>query len=119
MPEITPYGYSYIRDRIYEGWRYVQLNDENGDKITRVSTDDYRFNINYVEGSSILKLELALEGSNHDIPIPSTLSEIELYEDFESEDILARVDIDPNIKIESSNDIIEIDQYIEVPRITF
>lgn len=119
MPEITPQGYKFIKEKIFASWKYVRLKDENEQEIIKLFPEDYRLQFNEREGEQLIELNLIIKGNDHDMPeLPVTLRYISLYSDDFTGDAVAIDEFDPPISIESLQDEIEIDLLVEIPRIT-
>lgn len=119
MAEITIQGYNLLGQYIRDTWSFIQLEDQNGHSITRISSQDSRLTVNYQESPRRVKLELYIKGSNNDIPIPSTLRYVSIYNVATGGVPLARDEFNPPLAITSNMDNIHIDTLIEIPRMVF
>jgi len=77
MAEITTQAYSDLRNYIKNSWQYIELQDESGTPIVRLSPSDSRVN-SVIEGS-IVKLTIVLKGSDADIVEPKTFVKSVIY----------------------------------------
>ena len=64
MAEITSSAYQDIRNHIQSTWKYIELQDETGNKIIRLSPSDNRV-ISIIEGNNV-KITLVVKGSDED-----------------------------------------------------
>ena len=118
MPEITPAGYSFIKDHVFKYWRYITISDENHNEITRLYPADARLELNEREGEQLIQLKVEFRGTDHDISLPETIAYLSIYaEDFLGNPV-ATDEIEPNIYMESLNDVVRLEILIEIPRIS-
>ena len=76
MAELTSDAYLSIRNFVNGsgGWDYIELYDDAGNAVTRVSiTGDGRCQWLDEDGDKTLQIEFDVTGSDDDIPIPTTL----------------------------------------------
>ena len=121
MAEILETGYRDLRQYVFDNWRYVALENENGTEITRIAWNDHRLSITYTEGQPAIRLDLTVKGSDHDLSahIPMLFGSVSIYKNFSGGLPLARDEFNPLIPVNNIHAEIRIDQYIEVPRITY
>lgn len=72
MAEITTQAYVDLRKYIQSNWQYIELQDDAGTKIVRLSPSDNRVTWSHAEGDQTLKLQVIIKGSDSDIVKPST-----------------------------------------------
>ncbi|MCI1592550.1 hypothetical protein [Heyndrickxia oleronia] len=72
MAEITSQAYADLRKYIQSNWQYIELQDETGTSIVRLSPNDSRVTWTHAEGDQTLKLQIVVKGSDSDIVKPST-----------------------------------------------
>ena len=76
MAELTSDAYLSIRNYVNSstGWDYIELYDDAGNAVTRVSiTGDTRCQWLDEDGDKTLQIEFDVSGSDANIPIPTTL----------------------------------------------
>jgi hypothetical protein len=79
MAEINTAGYQSIRDYIQANWKYIELRDDLGAAILRLSPSDSRVTWTHLAGDQTLKLQIVVKGSDSDIPLPQTFSSSAIY----------------------------------------
>jgi hypothetical protein len=77
--EINTAGYQSIRDYIQANWKYIELRDDVGSAIVRLSPTDSRVTWIHVANAQTLKLQIVVKGSDSDIPAPQTFSSSAIY----------------------------------------
>ena len=76
MAELTSDAYLSIRNYVNGsgGWDYIELYDDAGNAVTRVSINiDSRCQWLDEDGDKTIQIEFNVTGSDGDIPIPTTL----------------------------------------------
>lgn len=116
MAEILGSGYRAIADFIYENWTFVQLEDGEGKKIIRVSSEDVGMETYLLETPLRIEYRLYIKGSDLDINIPCTVQYISIYDSLDGGILLTRDELTPPLVLTEVNDSIEIDSVIEIPR---
>ncbi|UOE57289.1 hypothetical protein [Cytobacillus oceanisediminis] len=79
MAEITSAAYQNLRDYIQSNWKYIELQDESGNKIIRLSPSDSRVTWTHLGGESVLKLQVIIKGSDADITAPKIFAKSVIY----------------------------------------
>ncbi len=79
MAEINTSGYQAIRDFIQSSWKYIELRDETGNAIVRLSPSDSRVTWTHLTGEQTLKLQIVIKGSDSDISVPKTFASSAIY----------------------------------------
>lgn len=115
MAEITTQAYQDIRDHIEENWKYIELRDNEGAKVLRLSTDDPRVEWKHLEGERELKLQISIKGSDSEISLPKTLSSSAIFNVAEEGTAFSEESFSP-FTIESEKDELTIVHAILVPR---
>ncbi|WP_372611597.1 hypothetical protein [Halomonas sp.] len=87
MAELTTAGYQSLRNYVNSEsaspppWDYIELYDETQSAITRVSiTGDTRCQWLDADGDNTLQVEISLQGSDADIPQPTTIKYSALWD---------------------------------------
>ncbi|MGV3266207.1 hypothetical protein [Cytobacillus pseudoceanisediminis] len=79
MAEITSAAYQNLRDYIKSNWKYIELQDDLGNIILRLSPSDSRVTWTHLAGESVLKLQVIIKGSDSDITAPKTFAKSVIY----------------------------------------
>lgn len=99
---VTADGSADLRNYIQNNWTTVTLLDDTGSIVTSVNiSNDSRFQFSSGSGANPLTIEATVSGSDSDIPLPVTLSSVELS----SSDVIGAVSKSfSNAKLERSGD---------------
>ena len=79
MTQVTTEAYQDLRNYIQENWKYVELQDEAGKAIIRLSPSDSRVSWVHVANAQILKLQVIIKGNDPDIVAPKTFAKSAIY----------------------------------------
>ena len=79
MAEITPQAYANIREHINNGWTYIELQDDAGNAILRLGSDDARVSWIHQEGATALLRQVVITGKDTDITLPQTFAKSAIY----------------------------------------
>lgn len=79
MAEITASAYQDLRDYIQTNWQYIELQDDVGTPILRLSPSDSRVTWTHLAGEQILKLQIIVKGSDVDITLPQTFASSHIF----------------------------------------
>jgi len=79
MAEITQAAYQNLRDYIQSNWKYIELQDDTGVSIIRLSPSDSRVTWTHSAGEQTLKLQVVIKGSDAEITFPQTLAKSLTY----------------------------------------
>ncbi|MBT2680146.1 hypothetical protein J7E38_14115 [Bacillus sp. ISL-35] len=79
MAEITASAYSDLRNYIQSNWKYIELQDDTGVVIVRLSPSDSRVTWTHLAGEQTLKLQVIIKGSDSDITAPKTFAKSVIY----------------------------------------
>ncbi|MEC1720610.1 hypothetical protein [Schinkia azotoformans] len=79
MAEITTSAYQSIRDYIQANWQYIELRDDLGTPILRLSPSDSRVTWTHLVGDQTLKLQIIVKGSDVDITLPKTFASSHIF----------------------------------------
>ncbi len=112
--EITEFGYQQIRNFIEGSWIYIALIDSGDDEVLRLSVSDPRVTWIHDPNDAILRLRVQIQGSDIDVPIPTTFAKSILYNSAVSSDIIHERVFD-NATIANPNDQLTVTHSIEVP----
>lgn len=77
MAEVTSFAYSDIRNYIQNNWNHIELENESGTPIIRLSPSDNRVTT-IIEGNDV-KITVVVKGSDSDITAPSTFAKSVIY----------------------------------------
>jgi len=77
MAEISTAAYQDLRNYIQTNWKYIELQNESGTSIVRLSPSDSRVT-SVIEGNKV-KLTIVLKGSDADIVEPLTFVKSVIY----------------------------------------
>ncbi|MBB6445632.1 hypothetical protein [Bacillus benzoevorans] len=77
MAEITASAYSDLRNYIQSNWQYLELQDDLGTAIIRLSPADSRVT-STIEGNNV-KITVVVKGSDSDITAPKTFAKSVIY----------------------------------------
>ncbi|MED0665302.1 hypothetical protein P4T04_03125 [Bacillus badius] len=78
MAEITTAAYTALRNYVQSNWKYIELQDETGAKIVRLTTTDNRVTF-AIEGNNV-KFTVIIKGSDADIIKPKTFTKGAIYD---------------------------------------
>jgi hypothetical protein len=79
MAEIAAAGYQDLRDYIEANWKYLELRDETGTPVLRITTTDDRLTWTHNAGAQTLELTGVFLGSDADIPVPQTIASSAIF----------------------------------------
>ncbi|BDH63317.1 hypothetical protein MTP04_34470 [Lysinibacillus sp. PLM2] len=80
MAEIKQEGYQTIRDFIQENWQYIELKDDTGVAVLRLSPSDARVSWTHTADSQSLELQVIVTGADVDITLPQTFASSSIYD---------------------------------------
>ncbi|WP_031408012.1 hypothetical protein [Geobacillus vulcani] len=80
MAEITASAYQALRNYIQNNWKYIELRDDMGNAIVRLSPSDSRVKWIHNAGDQVLKLQVVIKGSDADITKPKTFASSAIYD---------------------------------------
>lgn len=116
MAEVTAAAYQDLRNYIQANWKYIELQDGNGNAVIRLSPSDSRCTWTNAAGDQTLRLQVVIKGSDSDITKPSTYAKSAIYNvatggsPFSVESFTA-------FTIESDMDELTVTHNIQVPQI--
>lgn len=114
--EITSTAYQNLRDYIQSNWKYIELQDDVGTPIVRLSPSDSRVTWTHTAGDQTLKLQVIIKGSDVDITKPKTFAKSVIYNvatggtPFSTETFTAFI-------IETDQDELTVVHNIQVPQV--
>lgn len=79
MAEITSQAYQDLRDYIQSNWQYIELQDDSGVAMLRLSPSDSRVTWTHNAGDQTLKLQIVVKGSDSDITLPKTFASSHIF----------------------------------------
>lgn len=77
MAEISTHAYDDIRNYVKSNWQYIELQNDVGTPIIRLSPSDSRVT-SIIDGNKV-KITIVLKGSDSDISEPITFSKSVIY----------------------------------------
>lgn len=116
MAEITNYAYQNLRDYIQSNWQYIELQDEAGNAILRLSPTDSRYTWTHNAGDQTLKLQVVIKGSDTDITLPCTFAKSVIYNVATGGQPLSEETFTP-FTVETEQDELTVIHNIQVPQV--
>ncbi|MGE6259220.1 hypothetical protein ACQKCU_15160 [Heyndrickxia sporothermodurans] len=116
MAEITSQAYQDLRDYIQSNWKYIELQDESGKAIIRLSPTDNRVTWSHAAGDQTLKLQVIIKGSDSDITKPSTLAKSLIFNVTQGGQPFSIESFTP-FTIEQNEDELTVIHSIQVPKL--
>ncbi|KJE26478.1 hypothetical protein LG52_75 [Geobacillus kaustophilus] len=116
MAEITSSAYQALRNYIQNNWKYIELRDDTGNAIIRLSPSDSRVSWIHSAGDQILKLQVVIKGSNTDIQKPKTFASSAIYDVATGGQPYSIESFSP-FTIESDQDELTVIHEIQVPKV--
>lgn len=114
MAEITQAAYQNLRDYIQSNWKYIELQDDTGVAIVRLSPSDSRVT-SIIEGNNV-KITVVVKGSDSDITAPKTFAKSVIYNVATGGSPLSVESFTP-FTIEGDQDELTIIHSIQVPKV--
>ena len=116
MAEITASAYQALRNYIQQNWQYIELRDDLGNPILRLSPSDSRVSWVHNAGDQVLKLQIVVKGSDADITKPQTFASSAIYDVATGGQPYSIESFTP-FTIESDMDELTVIHSIEVPQV--
>ena len=116
MSEINTSGYQSIRDFVESNWKYIELRDENGTAILRLSTADSRVSWIHTAGSQTLELQIVVKGSDAEVTLPQTFASSAIYS-VASGGSAHSIETFSNFTAEATGDELTVIHQLEIPEI--
>ncbi|KPC97254.1 hypothetical protein LR69_04525 [Geobacillus sp. BCO2] len=116
MAEITSQAYQAIRNYIQANWKYIELRDDVGNAIVRLSPADSRVSWVHNAGDQVLKLQIVVKGSDADIIKPKTFASSAIY-DVATDGQPYSIESFTPFTIESDMDELTVIHKIQVPQV--
>ncbi|ADL07750.1 hypothetical protein [Thermosediminibacter oceani] len=116
MAEIRPEGYQNIRDYMQANWQYIELRDDAGNPILRLSPADPRVTWTHNAGDQTLKLQIIVKGSDADITLPTTFASSAIYNVATGGNPFSVETFTP-FTMENENDELTVIHEIQVPQV--
>lgn len=124
MAEITEAGYQTVRDFINSDtatpntWDYIALYDDSQNEVLRRSiSGDSRCRWFSDDGDAFLKAEIVIEGSDGDVPVPTTFEYSAVFDDTaaNSGSRLTPLEQHPTANVSDSSDRVVVVHTVEIP----
>jgi len=116
MAEITTQAYQAIRNYIQQNWKYIELRDDVGNAIVRLSPSDSRVKWIHNLGDQVLKLQIIVKGSDTDITKPKTFASSAIYDVATGGNAYSIESFTP-FTIQSDMDELTVIHEIQVPKV--
>ncbi|MBU9720555.1 MULTISPECIES: hypothetical protein [Bacillaceae] len=116
MAEILQEGYSDLRTYIESNWQYIELQNDEGNSIVRLSPTDSRVQWTHSTGDQVLKLQVVVKGSDSDIASETTFGQSAIYKTSSGGNPISVESFTP-FTIESEDDELTVIHSIEVPKV--
>lgn len=123
MGEILQAGYQSLRDFVNSSvsipneWDYIELYDETGSSVTRVSiTSDSRCQWLDVDGDNLLKIEFDVTGADSDIPQPTNLSSSAVWDSASGGNQISAKESFPVTTINQDGDNMTLTHHVKIPQ---
>lgn len=117
MAEITNAGYQSIRNYIENTWKFIELRDDAGAPILRLSTDDPRVTFTHAPESQVLELSIVIKGDDAGITLPQKFQSSVIFDQEAEGDALTPVEEFALFEMATTEDQITVRHRIEVPRV--
>ena len=116
MAEINQAGYQAIRNYIQNNWKYIELQDTDGNPIIRLGIGDPRVSWTHKVGEQTLKLRIVVKGSDV-TPLPKTFAKSAIFDVARGGTPYAVESFTP-FTMAGNNDELTVEHSIEVPQIS-
>lgn len=116
MAEILTGGYQSIRDLVQSNWKFIELRDEAGAKIVRLSVDGTRVKWIHSENAQTLELQIIVKGSDSEITLPKTFASSAIY-GVETGGEPYSIESFSSFTMEASGDELTVVHQLEIPQI--
>ncbi|KZZ85649.1 hypothetical protein [Bacillus sp. SJS] len=116
MAEINIQGYQSIRDFIQSNWKYIELRDNSGVAIIRLSPTDSRVTWQHTAGSQTLKLQVIVKGSDSGMTLPKTFASSAIYSVASGGNAYSVESFSP-FTMETAQDELTVIHSIQVPKV--
>ena len=116
MGEIRTEGYQSLRDFIVTEWDYIELYDDTGSSVTRVSVSgDSRFQWQDLDGDNILQVYGEVSGTDSDIPLGTDLTYAALWDAASGGNQITQLEKYATHPINQAGDGMKLTHNVEVP----
>lgn len=116
MAEITASAYQALRNYIQQNWKYIELRDDAGNAIVRLSPSDSRVTWVHNASDQVLKLQIVIKGSDIDIKKQKTFASSAIYDVATGGQPYSIESFTP-FTIESDQDELTVVHAIQVPKV--
>lgn len=116
MAEITASAYQALRNYIQQSWKYIELRDDAGNAIVRLSPSDSRVKWVHNASDQVLKLQIVIKGSDADITKPRTFVSSAIYDVANGGNAYSVESFTP-FTIKSDQDELTVIHEIQVPKV--
>lgn len=117
MAEITNAGYQDLRDHMQSTWKYIELRDDKGDTICRLSPDDPRVTWTHAADAQVLELSIVIKGSDAEVNLPQKFNSSVVFNVPEGGEPLTPVEEFTLFEMVTEEDQITVRHRIEVPQV--
>lgn len=114
MAEITTAAYQDLREYIQSSWQHIELQNEAGTPIVRLSPTDSRVTWIHQANDQTLKLQVIIKGSDSDINLGATFAKSAIFK-VASGGLPYSTESFTSFTIESDEDELTVIHSIQVP----
>lgn len=115
--EISTAGYQSLRDFIQNNWTYIELRNEAGLPIIRLSTADPRVNWTHETGAQTLQLTAVITGADADITTPVTVAYSAIFDVTQGGESLSVVEFEHPFTLQDDNYQLTVNHQIQIPQL--
>lgn len=113
--EIPSAGYTDLRDYVRNNWDYIELVDDTGSQVLRVSVSgDSR--ASWTDNGQTQLAEITVTGGDSDITTPVTIAESALF-DVASGGSAYSTDTFTNATLDQSGDELTVQHEVQIPQV--
>jgi hypothetical protein len=117
MGEIQSNGYQDFRDYVVANWDYIEIYDDTGTSVTRLSiSGDSRSQWLDLDGDKIIKAEFDVTGVDSDISLPVTLESSALWDASSGGDQKTLKEQFASAHLNQDGDSVKITHTVSVPQ---
>ncbi|PKM78532.1 MAG: hypothetical protein CVU90_01995 [Firmicutes bacterium HGW-Firmicutes-15] len=113
--EIVAAGYQDVRDYIQANWKYIELRDDLGVAVLRLSPADPRVSWTHTAGAQTLELSIVITGSDAGLVLPQKFASSLVYKVASAGSPLTSVQTFTTFEMASTSDQLTIKHSISVP----
>lgn len=112
--ELEELGYLDLRAYVYWIWGYFQIEDNDGNVIMRISTDDKRVTKSYDEENKTVNFTVVITGYDAEFGLPVEIGSMSIYKMSEGGDCLGK-SYYTDVILEDFEDIAVLHYKIRIP----